>query len=444
MDDRVLPPVLVVMLDGLGDRPWAELGGLTPLAAAHTPNLDAIAAAGTTGILHPLGRGRAPGTELAHFVLLGYDELAFPGRAVLEATSAGIPISPGQVCAHAILVTVRRNPDDTLTIVERYPEGGLEHAAELFAAIETFEHEGVSVTLRHTCGEQAIVLLGGEASEEITDTDPHNDGWLAGSVHPLRGARDPRRAALTARALTAFLRHAYTAMRGMTGTAPGDETSPFLLIKWTARGAAFPTFAEQTGMRGCVISASGVLEGLSLALGMAHRMVPLGSDIAADTRARLAEAADAFATGAHFVLAHTKAPDEAGHAKNPSLKRDVIAAIDAGLEGLATRRGFPAGTIVVVTGDHGTPSGTSLIHSGDPVPLAVISDAAQRDSVAAFDELACAAGSLGHVRGTDFMPMLLNWRGTVRYSGGLLATHTGVHWPDDYEPFTVESNGPGS
>ena len=35
---------ILVVMDGLGDRPLRELGGLTPLEAAHTPNLDALAA----------------------------------------------------------------------------------------------------------------------------------------------------------------------------------------------------------------------------------------------------------------------------------------------------------------------------------------------------------------------------------------------------------------
>ena len=447
--DRTPPPVLVVLLDGLGDRPWPELDGLTPLAAAHTPNLDAFAAASATGILHPLGPGRAPGTELAHFVLLGYPEQAFPGRAVFEAAGAGVALAPGQVALHTILVTVRREAGGTLTIVDRYPAGGVERAPELFAAIAEFEHDGVSMQLHHTRGEQGILVLDGPASEDVTDTDPHNNGWPAGTVHALRDAREPESAERTARALTAYLHHAYAELRRTSdmqtgdsttpGTAaPDDGTSPFLLLKWVARKTALPPFGEHTGMNGCIVSAAGVLGGLALELGIEHRRVDLGYDLAADMRTRIETAAACFAEGAEFVLAHTKAPDEAGHLKDPLAKRDAIAAIDEGLAGLVERRGLPPDAIVIVTADHGTPSGTTLIHSGDPVPLAVLAGAARPDSVPAFDDLACTGGSLGHVQGTDFMPMVLNWRGTARYTGGRLATHTGLHWPVDYEPFRVE------
>lgn len=431
------PQILVVILDGLGDRPWPVLGGRTPVSAAATPNLDAVAAAGTTGILHSAGRGRAPGTELAHFVLFGYEERSFPGRAVFEAAGAGIELRPGQVALHAILATVARQADSTLRITQRYPHGDDALTRELFASVAHFELDGVTVTLHHTKGEQAIITLDGDVSADVTDTDPHNNQWLAGTVQPLRDASDPAAAERTARVLTAYLRHSYRRFAETASGAAADE-SPFLLLKWVGRRMPLADFATHTGMRGCVISSAGVLQGLSAELGLEHRWQPTLPDLAEDMRSRLRAGRDVLAEGIDFALVHTKAPDEAGHAKDPALKRDAIAAIDAGLAGLANREGLPPGTIVVVTGDHGTPAGTTLIHSGDPVPLAVLTDAAAPDSVTSFDEMSCSAGALGHVNGAGFMPMLLGWRGTVRYTGGRLAAHTGLHWPDDYDPFVVE------
>ena len=45
---------LMIILDGLGDRSCAELGGHTPLEAAVTPNLDRLAHEGLTGLVDPL------------------------------------------------------------------------------------------------------------------------------------------------------------------------------------------------------------------------------------------------------------------------------------------------------------------------------------------------------------------------------------------------------
>jgi hypothetical protein len=60
------------------------------------------------------------------------------------------------------------------------------------------------------------------------------------------------------------------------------------------------------------------------------------------------------------------------------------------------------------------------------------------DAVERFAELDCAGGSLGHLRGEDFMPVLLNARGTTRYLGARLSPQVGLHWPEKYEPFRVE------
>lgn len=444
------PPILVIMLDGLGDRPWPILGGLTPLAAADTPNLDAFAAASATGVLNTLGPGRAPGTDLAHFVLFGYPESTYPGRGVLEALGAEVALHPHQVVMHAIFVTVSPNPDGTLSIVERYPRADPSETAQMALRIAEFEQGGLRVNLTHTGGEEAIVTVSSsdgatQPSPDITDTDPHNNGWPAGSVKPLDSATNWLAASTTARTLTAYLRFVYETL------APDDahhSERPFLLLKWVAQQRPVPSFEAQTGMRGHIVSSSRVFEGLGRLLDMRHERVATLPNLATDTSARLEAGIQALNNGADFVLVHQKAPDVAGHSKDPIAKRDVVAAIDRGLGGLANRRPhaaaghalspLPPGTIVVVTGDHGTPAGTELIHSGDPVALAVLADAIAPDEVVSFDERACARGVLGHVRGNDFMPVMLNARGTVRYTGGKLSEHTGLHWPRDYEPFTCE------
>ncbi|MDQ3778408.1 MAG: phosphoglycerate mutase, partial [Actinomycetota bacterium] len=81
-------PVVVVLLDGLGDRAHASLGGRTANEAARTPNLDELAARGSCGVLYAIGPGRAPSSELAHWSMFGYGADEYPGRAALEALGA--------------------------------------------------------------------------------------------------------------------------------------------------------------------------------------------------------------------------------------------------------------------------------------------------------------------------------------------------------------------
>lgn len=445
MAPREHPPVLLLILDGLGDRPWDILGGVTPLEAAHTPNLDALASKGATGTLHPLGPGRAPGTDLSHFVLFGYPRASYPGRVVFEAAGSGLALSPEDVALRALFSKVRREADGTLTLVEHFAPVEDSLCRELAASLGPVEHAGLTVRLECTGDRQGVVIVSGGASEDITDCDPFFSGRPVAAVRALDSARDPEAAARTAEAITAFLGRAWKTFRANEATTGGDTSdsgatdteSLFPLLKWTGRARDLPTFTGRTGMRGAVIAWGNLFRGISATLDMQFRPVPPMSDPRSDLEARLAEASRAFADGAEFVHVHTKAPDEAGHEKDPELKRDVIAAIDRGLELLADEP-IPADTVVCVTGDHGTPAGTGLIHSGDPVPLLLAAEGVRPDDVRTFTEIACSAGSLGHLQGEDVMPVLLNARGTTRYLGARLDSRTGLHWPEDYARFRVD------
>ena len=64
---------ILLILDGLGDRGHAAFDGQTPLQMASTPNLDRLAALGMTGLYHPWLLGTALASEIAHFLLFGYD-----------------------------------------------------------------------------------------------------------------------------------------------------------------------------------------------------------------------------------------------------------------------------------------------------------------------------------------------------------------------------------
>ena len=86
----MLEKVILVICDGLGDRPIKELGGLTPLEAAKTPHLDSLAAESECGMMHTLGRGFVPGSDVSHLNILGYDyEKYYSGAAPLKLPGWG-------------------------------------------------------------------------------------------------------------------------------------------------------------------------------------------------------------------------------------------------------------------------------------------------------------------------------------------------------------------
>ena len=85
----------IIIPDGCADEPQASLGGKTPLQAARTPAMDAIAAAGVVGRASHVPAHLPPGSEVANMSLLGYDPTAvFTGRAPIEAAAQGIELGP--------------------------------------------------------------------------------------------------------------------------------------------------------------------------------------------------------------------------------------------------------------------------------------------------------------------------------------------------------------
>src|SRR5437016_4381913 len=108
--------ILYVILDGLGDEPHPDLGGRTPLEAAKTPNLDALARKGRTGTVVTVGEGIAPESDIAVFSILGYDpRTEHAGRGPLEALGAGLEMRDGDLAWRANFATV----DENGTITDR-------------------------------------------------------------------------------------------------------------------------------------------------------------------------------------------------------------------------------------------------------------------------------------------------------------------------------------
>jgi 2,3-bisphosphoglycerate-independent phosphoglycerate mutase len=438
--------VILLILDGVADRPWAALDGLTPLQAARTPNLDRFAAQGQTGILHPLGRGMAPGSELAHFVLFGYPKELYPGRAVFEAAGEGLPLSRDEVLFRGLFATVERTSDGSLNVLTRRTEIDDEACRELTAAISPFSWDGVTIEFVYNSIHQGIVFVRGSAgiepSEDVTDSDPYVPGEHVVRPQPLEDARDPFGARHTAAALEAWLAHVYATLDAHpvneARRARGEEPANFLLVKWSARYSPIRRFEEQNGLVGASVSSGVTYKGIADVLGMRWYGCDYLSDPGEDLRARIGLAAQAVADGCEFVHIHTKAPDVAGHTKDPAKKRDVIETLDAAIPALWDQGLVTDENLVIVTGDHGTPSGTVLVHSGDAVPIAIVGPATFADDVTAFDERSCAAGSLGHLEARDVMPEALNRIARIKYMSAKLTPAGGIFWPTRTEPLRVD------
>jgi 2,3-bisphosphoglycerate-independent phosphoglycerate mutase len=374
-------PIVLVLLDGLGDRAHDVLGGRTAGEAAATPNLDAVAARGSCGLLYAVGPGRAPSSEVAHWAMLGYRPDEFPGRAVFEALGRGQAVSEEHVFAYAALRPAERREDGWWLTGRPDPERDAEEAAQLVARCDGIELDGLAFSLEHVWRGEAVLRVAGGADDRVTDTDS-----FFRDRHPVLRPRPlVPEAERTARACEEWSREVIRRLEG--------ERFNMITLKWFGRPRPVPSFRERHGVSGGFAAESAFLRGLGRCVGLE----PI------QAKFDLGLVAERLAAGDSFVYVHDKRADEAGHTKDPQEKQRAIEELDSHLAALPVDR-----AIVCVTGDHATPASPDVIHSGDPVPLLVAGPGVRADAVTSFGELDCAAGILGQLRGADLMPVLLN------------------------------------
>jgi 2,3-bisphosphoglycerate-independent phosphoglycerate mutase len=437
VDDRL--PVVLVVLDGLGDRPVPELGGRTPAEAAHTPVLDALTARGCSGWHLPFGWGRAPASELAHWAMFGFADVPFPGRAVLEALGAGVDVPVGTAVTHAALRSSSVGDDGRVWITGRVasdPRDAADAAALLEVLGPVAGRHGAELVPLGGRGE-ALLVLHEHADGSVTDSDPFFEDrhpWLrVQPCSPESGAG----AGATAEVLNALLRDARAALRDHPVNRARWVRPPLdvLTTKWSGTRAEVPGFVGQTGVAGAAVTSTRLYRGLARLLAMAARHLAPVADTGEDLAARLACAEELIAAGARFVHVHTKATDDAGHTKEPRAKLEVLEAADPGLAGL---HDLADRAVVAVTGDHATPSTGGVLHTGDPTPLVVAGPTVRPDPVTAFGEEPAASGWYGTVRAAELLPLLLGHANRPVFLGHRATARRTLALPDDPEPMPDE------
>lgn len=401
---------ILLLLDGLGDRSHSILGGKTPLQAAHTPHIDQIAALGMTGLFHPHLQGTALPSELAHFLMFGYRMEEFPGRGAVEALGEGLDIRPGDVALLARIFSVAQEQEG-LVLRHENPDLDPKNCRLLQEAVGSFACHGIEGDFLPTSGIGGILRLRGEVSKFVTDSNPITEGRPLMEVLPLRAQAGDLRTQYTAQFLNDYLRWSYrTLSQHPLNVGRRQQGLPAINAVGTQRAGMLgelPSFTDKWGLRGLMIAAGALYQGIGQVVGMATRRVKDTADPSGDLRQRLEMAYQA--TDYDFIHVHTKIADEAGHSGDPLRKQRAIEAIDTAL-------GYALDTIVtdedvlfVVTADHSTAASGTMIHTGETVPLVMTGKYIRRDAVAAFDEVSCAGGGLSLVRGKELMYLVLNF-----------------------------------
>jgi len=403
-----------VLLDGCGDRPAPALNFTTPLEAANTPNLDAVARRSKMGRVVTVGRDVAPESDIAVFNMLGYAfPRGYPGRGVVESVGAGVAFKDGDLALRANFATTEGG-----YITDRRAGRDLtkDEALSLQQGLREVELEGAGFEFRSTVGYRAVLVIRADRhlSAEITNTDPayvRTRGFGAArkvkgpekvqTCKPLEKSAGARRAAdlvneFLARATTVLDASPVNAQRRRDGKKPANL---LLLRDASDHLPSVVPFKEKYGVKGVALVEMPAEVGIARLLGMKEVLLKDHKDLEKKAEFFKRELVDGT-----VVYAHIKGPDEFGHDGDAVGKKKNIETIDKVFFGAIAEKAADAR--LAVSCDHATPC-VLKSHSSDPVPVMITTKERDTDCCR-FTEGDARRGSLGTLKGAEVLSRALS------------------------------------
>lgn len=377
--------VLLVILDGLGDRPIKKFGGKTPLAAARKENLNWMCEHGKTGIMYPVMKGIAPESDEAALALLGYDPFRYHrGRGPLEALGYGVKFRPGDVVLRCNFTKIKGSYITDFQFKPREKD-----VKSYVKKLNRMKIEGVKLKFVKTLGYRAVLIIRDSLSDRVSNTHP---GYMivrnyVSSALPRRGKKKLRKS----RALNKDKKAIRTAAVVNEFVEKSRKILGNGLIVVT-RGAGTGAPKLKKSYKGWALMGDTPVE---RAIGHATGMDVISKPEDLDKLARKVKSSLKKYRGVYVQI---KGPDSWGHKNRPLKKKKSIEEIDKKFIGKI--RNLDA--VICVTADHSTPCEIRA-HSANPVPVLVYSKNMKSDFVKQFSEKTCKKGSLGIFKGTRLM-----------------------------------------
>ncbi|HHT9124329.1 MAG TPA: alkaline phosphatase family protein [Candidatus Brocadiia bacterium] len=429
--------ILYIVLDGLSDGEigYKELGGKTPLEAAHTPNMDYLAGIGQTGLMYTVGKGIAPESDIAVMSILGYDvKKYYTGRGPLECHASGLKVNDGDLAFRANFATrgsgrgIRdrrcgRNLSDkeaALLCKE------INSRVKLDSVPATFE-------FKNTVGHRAVLVIrskSGKLSGNVTNTDPayakegslgvsREEGTYRNEIEYCKPVETQNIASLRAALLTnEFMLKSCEALdeskinqkRIKNGLLPANL---ILLRDAGDRLPRLPSIEKKFNLSfGCFVEMP-VEEGIALLTGMDIVPLPVPTKNLKKDYSLRADLTLRHIKNYDGLYVHIKGPDLPGHDGDVRGKKAVIEAIDSHYIGSILEKIDLKDTIITITADHSTPCRLKS-HSDDPVPVLICGGGVKGHGQTSlsmppylFSERACKKGVLGRLLGTQLLPLLI-------------------------------------
>ena len=398
---------IIILGDGMSDKPIAELGNKTPLQAAHTPYMDMLASKGRNGLLNTVPDGFSPGSEVANLSVLGYDiPTVYEGRGVLEAASMGVDIQSDEVAMRCNLVCIKGE------MLKNHSAGHIStaEATELIHFLQkklgsnqfSF-HPGVSY--RHV-----LKIKGG--NKNIICTPPHDipeKPYKPYLIKPENSEAEPTAYALNELIYASqelLTDHPINKKRMAEGKDPANSIwpwSPGYRPKMQQLSEMFPIKS------GAVISAVDLIRGIGVYAGLDVVIVEGATGLYDTNYEGKAEAAIAALKNKDFVYLHIEASDEAGHEGDVPLKVKTIEYLDTRvIKPIYNEiKNWDEPVTIAVLPDHPTPCAIRT-HTRDAVPFIIWHRYIQPDSVQVYDEFSAKNGVYGLLQADQFMKTIFN------------------------------------
>ncbi len=382
---------IILLGDGMADRPHVELMNRTCLQAARTPNLDRLATLGQVGMVRTVPAGFPPGSDVANLSVMGYDPVKyFTGRSPLEAASMGVQLGPNDIAYRCNLVTLKITGGKAAA-----PGRGRRAVMVDFSAghISTQEARTLIEEIDSKLGSEHIRFYPGvsyrhlmvwkNGKDKIDCTPPHDIQDKDIQDYLPRGEGDDIINELMEESVDILTNHPLNKGRLEKGKHPANS----IWLWGQGRRPSMPTFKEKYGLEGAVISAVDLTKGIGVYAGFEVINVPGATGWIDTNYVGKAEHALFALKTKDIVYLHVEAPDEAGHTGDVRNKIKAIEDFDDLIVGniMEGMKQFDEYRILALP-DHPTPLEIRT-HSADPVPFVIYDSRKERKGGAvSYDE----------------------------------------------------------
>ncbi|MCQ5374514.1 MAG: 2,3-bisphosphoglycerate-independent phosphoglycerate mutase [Candidatus Methanomethylicia archaeon] len=385
---------LIVVVDGMADRPISKLCGRTPLELADAENMNYLASIGSSGIMAPEKTNITLGSDLAVLSILGYDlEKYYTGRGPLEAAGAGVDMNKWDLAFRCNICEIGPGR----TILNEKAELPKEEALRLEERIRVACSKGlkdVEILFKHTLGFRGVLLLRGKMlTLNIVTTQPKRFASIPDFV-PLERTEEAK---YTAEILSSFLK---------ISEHESESGRKYAVLPWGGGTKTnLPKFSDRYGFEAAVVAGVPLIKGIGTLCGMSVVDVP-GATGNFDTDLHgKAKAALETLREKDLVLLHIEATDELSHDGNLEGKIEMIKKVDRMLGEVLDNIALE-NTRIALLSDH-TTSVELRSHTNDPVPVVIAGGSFPRDGIEEYSETAARRGGLGLFKAEEFMSKLL-------------------------------------